>query len=47
MKAIYKCKECGFSYEDKEWKDKCEKWCKEHKTCSMEITKHSINLKRN
>ena len=38
---LYKCPECGFEYEEKEWVDKCEAWCKEHKTCNIEIIKHA------
>jgi rubrerythrin len=38
----YKCEVCGFVYKEKEWAEKCAKWCKEHGSCSMEITKHAI-----
>ena len=38
----YKCPECGFSYKEKEWADKCEAWCREHKTCNVEIIEHAI-----
>lgn len=41
-KVLYQCEECGFSYEEKEWADKCEGWCKEYKSCSMEFTKHAV-----
>lgn len=41
-KEIYKCLECGFKYKEKEWADKCQKWCKENKTCNLEIIKHAI-----
>lgn len=40
----YQCGECKFFYEDKEWAEKCEVWCKEHKSCNLEITKHSIKI---
>lgn len=39
---LYKCPECGFEYKEKEWADKCEAWCRENKTCNLEITKHAI-----
>jgi len=39
---IYQCGECGLSYEDKEISEKCQAWCKEHKSCNLEIIKHSI-----
>lgn len=38
----YRCSECGFRYRDKETAEQCEAWCKEHKTCNREITKHAI-----
>ncbi len=41
-KKLYQCRECGFKYEDKEWAEKCEAWCKEHKSCNLEIIKHAI-----
>ena len=39
---LYQCPECGFWYKEKEWAEKCETWCKEHKTCNLEIIKHAI-----
>jgi len=41
-KALYQCEECGFKYEDKEWAKKCEVWCREHKSCNLEIIKHGM-----
>ncbi|MBI2097313.1 MAG: hypothetical protein HYT46_00010 [Candidatus Vogelbacteria bacterium] len=41
-KELYQCEECGFQYEDKEWAEKCEVWCKEHQSCNIEITAHAI-----
>lgn len=32
-KELYQCEECGFQYAEKEWAEKCEAWCKEHKSC--------------
>ena len=43
---IYKCPECGLSYVDKEMAVKCEEWCKKHKTCNVEIIKHSVEHKK-
>jgi|SRR3989338_2828781 len=40
-KSLYQCQECGFHYKDKEMAEKCEAWCKKHKTCNVEITKQS------
>lgn len=39
---MYVCNECGFKYSDEAWAKKCEEWCKEHKSCNIEITKHAI-----
>ncbi len=38
----YKCPECGLVYSEKEWAEKCEAWCKEHKSCNLEIAAHRI-----
>ncbi len=39
---LYSCSECGFNYRDKETAEKCEKWCKEHKSCNVEIIKYAV-----
>ena len=41
-KELHQCEECGFRYEEKEWAEKCEAWCKEHQSCNIEITAHAI-----
>jgi hypothetical protein len=38
---LYQCPECGFHYAEKEWAEKCEAWCREHKSCNIEITAHA------
>ncbi len=38
---MYQCEECGLIYEDKEWAEKCEVWCKEHHSCNLEIIQHA------
>jgi len=38
---LYQCKECGLHYKDKDTAEKCEAWCKEHKTCNVEITNYA------
>jgi beta-lactamase regulating signal transducer with metallopeptidase domain len=40
--VLYKCPECGLEYQEKEWAEKCEAWCRKNKSCNLEITKHSI-----
>ena len=39
---VYVCAECGLTYTDKNWSQKCQAWCAEHKSCNLEIIKHSI-----
>lgn len=41
-KKLYICEECGFVYKEKEWAEKCEKWCREKHSCNIEITKHAV-----
>jgi molecular chaperone GrpE len=36
------CPICGFHYRDEDTAKKCEAWCKEHGSCSAEITKLSV-----
>lgn len=40
--ALYECGECKLKYKDKEWAEKCEVWCKKHKSCHLDIIKHAI-----
>ena len=41
-KEYFQCEECSFFYEDREWAEKCEKWCKEKHSCNIEITKYAV-----
>ena len=45
--TLYQCPECGFHYAEKEWADKCEAWCREHKSCNIEITAYAEENKQN
>jgi hypothetical protein len=40
-KKVFVCPECNLSYEDAKWAKKCAAWCKEHKSCNLEIIKHA------
>lgn len=42
-RQLYECSKCGFKYADKEWAEKCEQWCREHRSCNMEITKYAVS----
>jgi len=37
-KELYQCEACGFHYVEKEQAEKCEAWCKECRSCNLEIT---------
>ena len=40
--AIYfECPECKLKYREKKWAKACEAWCREHKSCNLEITAHA------
>ena len=39
---IYDCGICKMKFKDQDWANKCQSWCKEHKSCSADITKYAI-----
>jgi hypothetical protein len=41
-KKLYQCPECGLHYENEEVAKQCETWCKEYKSCNLDITKGSV-----
>jgi hypothetical protein len=41
-KKYYECEECGLIYPEKEMSEKCQKWCSEHKSCNLDITKYAV-----
>jgi len=43
---VYKCMKCGWLYREIEFAEKCEQWCKKHKSCNLEIAKHAIKLNK-
>lgn len=45
-KTLYQCAECGFHYEDKKQAERCEAWCKKHKSCNIEIIASAIENKK-
>lgn len=40
--AVYRCSECGLGYKEKEIAEECQAWCKEHKSCNLDIIKYAI-----
>lgn len=35
--TLFQCEECGLKYKDRNIAEKCEAWCREHKSCNLEI----------
>ena len=44
-KVYYKCEACGFYYKTREIAQECEDFCNKYKSCSLEITKHAVQIK--
>jgi len=45
-KIVHKCEKCGWLYRKRELAEKCESWCKKHKSCNLEIAMHAIKLNK-
>lgn len=45
--TLYKCTECGLHYKEEATAQQCEAWCKDTKSCNLDITKHSVESQRN
>lgn len=45
--VIYRCSECGLGYKEREIAEKCQAWCKEHKSCNLDIIKYAIKENEN
>lgn len=41
---LYQCPECGLHYTDKPTMEKCQAWCSKNRSCSLDITKLSIEV---
>ncbi|MBI2044948.1 hypothetical protein HYT23_02735 [Candidatus Pacearchaeota archaeon] len=44
-KKYFQCNICKFYYGTKKFAQKCEDFCKKHNSCSLEITKHAVEIK--
>ncbi len=44
---LYQCTECRLHYEDEETAKKCAAWCGKYKSCNLEITRLSEEVKSN
>ncbi len=40
--AVFQCEECRMLYADKKKAAACEKWCKQHHSCNLELIKDAI-----
>lgn len=41
----YKCPECGLHYIDEAIMKQCQDWCRTYKSCNLDITKESIEVR--
>jgi hypothetical protein len=41
--GLFMCEECHLLYKNKDLAQKCEDWCREKKSCNLEITRHAVN----
>ena len=39
-KTYYVCEECGYTYKEQDWAEKCQQWCRQRQSCNLEITQH-------
>ena len=39
--TLFQCEECELKYLEKEWARKCEAWCKEYRSCNLDIIAHA------
>jgi len=46
INGLFQCEECKLHYQEKNWAEKCEAWCKQHNSCNLKITKHSIEAEK-
>jgi len=44
-KKYFQCPVCSFYYKTNDLAQKCENFCKKHNSCSLEITKHAVEIK--
>jgi len=42
--SYFKCSSCGFFYKEEQLAKECEDFCKTHKGCNLEITKHAVKV---
>ena len=43
VNGLFLCEECDLLYKEEALAQKCEDWCREKKSCNLEITKYAVN----
>jgi hypothetical protein len=43
VNGLYLCEECDLLYKEEDLAQKCEDWCREKKSCNLEIARHAVN----
>ncbi len=43
-KKLYQCEECKLKYDSEEIAAKCQAWCREHKSCNLELIKYAVDI---
>jgi predicted ATP-dependent serine protease len=41
---LYVCEECGLVYKERRWAEQCEEFCSKYHSCSLEITRHAVQM---
>jgi len=42
--TYYMCEECGLVYSELRIAERCEEWCRNHKSCNLEITRNAVRF---
>ncbi len=40
--VLFRCEECGLHYYERAIAERCERWCRQHGTCNIEITAEAM-----
>jgi len=41
---VHICGICRFAYANKKLANECEDWCRNHNSCSLQITKNAVGI---
>ncbi|MBI3305276.1 hypothetical protein HYZ80_03075 [Candidatus Parcubacteria bacterium] len=41
-RTLFACEACGFRYPTEDLAQRCEAWCREHRSCNLEIIKYGL-----